>query len=364
MRLNNQTAVRSATADSHTKSPIFWVFLLCMLLMVGIAVSMALLGGSLSRFSDTEDNVIALVPPEEEDVSTLEANASSGTDAQRTQTQDTAPGGTSLSQHAAGATTYTAGKPDGNQGNLQVYDDMRTWSSETHVDLFRSSYDGTAQSGDGDKVIAPGTSNFYNFTLKNNGNIELDYTISLEVSAYPEEQTDLSIPLEWRLLSGDGAMVSDWKQSDAEEDICEQTALNARHQDRYTLEWRWAFEQDENADEADTALGNLAVNEPVGVDATISVHAEERLEENGTTPDPDKTPSSSGTPSSGGTSGDTSQPAGAGGGTAYNSGETPKTGDTAKPLLYVALLVASACGILLLIVAGRKKNEDTQNDQK
>lgn len=328
-------APQTAASASHKKRPVLWVLILCLLMAGSVVISVALLGGSLLRFSREETNLIALALPEEADpasggkgavaLSAAKAEPVPGETAAAVDSAASA-GSTASPQHTGGASSNSADQPEEYRGELQVHDDARVWSSETHVDLFRNSYNGTVGSAGGEKVIAPGTSNFYAFTLKNSGNIPLDYTISLEVETHLGGQAAGSaVPLEWRLLTGGGAAVSDWQECSTRTEVLKKTKLDIRHQDQYTIEWRWAFERGEGMDAEDTGMGDLAAGQALGVDAAIYIYAEQSADWDG------KTPGSSG---------------------------IPKTGDLTDPLVYMVLLAASACGLLILFAAGRREKKD------
>lgn len=299
--LHTYKKVNRQTADSSLKKPpMLFVFVICMLIMVIIAVTTMLLGISLSRFSDKESNTITLTPPE---------NVSS--------------------QYRTDGNADN--QPEGYHPDLQVKDDRQTWSSETHIDLFKKSYDGTVKSDKKDNVnrIAPGTSNYYDFTVKNNGNIPLDYSISLEVGTFFKgKKIDSEIPVEWRLLTADKEIISDWQIFNEKSEVLKKGTLGLRHRDSYVIEWRWVFERGQ--DEEDTELGNLSVNQPIGVNATIYVHAEQSADWDGKT------------------------------------SILPHTGDLFNPVLYLVLLAVSLCGLVILIVVykRRKKDKDVQDDQR
>ncbi|XCP85911.1 hypothetical protein ABXS75_03665 [Roseburia hominis] len=330
----NQMASRQAGADSPKKYPMFGILVLCLLLAFGIVISLVFLGSSIGQFSRKDTNVISLVPPEaayseSEGKATADISEFKEKPAQE---ESSVAGSTTSPRHTAGTTSYIAGQSDEYQGELQVYDDVQIWNSETHVDLFRNSYDGTVKSDDEEKVIAPGTSNFYDFTLKNNGNIPLDYAISLRVDTYlGEEETYSAIPLEWRLLAGDGTAVSDWREYNERTEVLRQATLDIRHQDNYTVEWRWAFERGEGMDESDTDMGNLAVNQPLGVNATIYVYAEQSASWDGKTP---------------------------------SSWKVPKTGDPSNILFYIVLTAVSACGLLMVLWVRGKKDKEIKDGKK
>lgn len=469
---------------------------LCLLLGCGILISTALLGSSLSRFSQEVTNVIALVPPAELRIKTITDKSAvpSETEAEPVQSAESAgAGGTVLPRRTAaaignasantgdtaatadntkavtgdtsaaignasavtgdtaatadntksvtgdtsaaidnasaaagntsaaignasadtgntvavtgyttGATRYTATRSDEYQGELQVRDKALVWSSETHVDLFKDSYEdtvngGTVKSDNSEKVITPGTSNFYTFTLDNNGNVPLDYEISLEVESFTEGKENYpEIPLEWRLLDSTSTPVSDWQGYNERREVLKQDTLEARNQKDYTIEWQWAFERGGNKDAEDTKLGNLAAGQRLGVNATIYVRAEENTDDetvtdpgDETTEPSEKTPDRPGEVPDGETPDDeTPNDETPGQETPDQDGEVPEreaseevtveegkttapwgapqTGDAARPLLYAALFAVSVCALLILFVVNRrrKKDEDGEDDRK
>lgn len=288
------------------------VLILC-LLTVGTAVSAAVLGGSLSRFTQRESHVIPLAARGEALRAVGENDSSRTADGEN-------PG----EANATATPKPTAARRAEYQGALEVYDAVRSWSTETRVDLFKESYNGTVEAENGDKVIAPGTSNFYSFTLENDGNLPLNYTISLKVETFgtgAESNTD--VPLEWRLLAGDGVAISDWRGYTETAEVLKGGALAARNRNNYTIQWRWAFERGEDTDGEDTELGNLAARRPVGAEATIIVHAEEQT-----------------VPSGG-----------------LGKPSWPKTGDTSDLGVYIVLMTISGGGLLLLIRSERRRKK-------
>ncbi len=412
-------------APAHSKRLALWTVTLCLLTGIGVTVSMALLGSRLSRFSEADTNVITLVPTEGE--VRVESKAASiffkpktermqAGNAYITDNTDLAgrdagqSAGTSAGQSAglpAGQSDLQAGgQPDirpegkqsngqseGYQGELLVNDNIQTWSKETQVDLFRNSYSDKVQSDNGEKVIAPGTSNYYDFSLKNNGDAVLNYKISLEVETHQGQgNNDPAIPLEWRLLSGD-EKVSDWRGYNDRTEVLKKATMDAWRQDNYTIEWRWVFEQGDAMNAADTRLGNMAVDQTIGVTATIYIYAEGEISQNNSNEPGDDGPGGDGPGNNGpgGGSGDgggsndsgqrndsqeilitpfeepapTEEPT-PGFGIIHIPGGLPKTGDTSHLLLYAGLMAGSILGLVVLLVIGkrRKKDKDTQDGQE
>ncbi|MDO5389707.1 MAG: hypothetical protein Q4F24_01280 [Eubacteriales bacterium] len=163
--------------------------------------------------------------------------------------------------------------------DMDAYDKNSKWKTHTDVDLFEKSYTGdngeiTVESADGDKVIAPGTGNDYQFSLKNTGNVSLDYTLKLEGVF---ELKNMKIPFQVRLSKGSDWIVGSetrWESIDKLNSIVEKDTLGVGKYVTYTLEWQWPFESDENEkkllqDINDTMLGNKATSTDANFRLTI-----------------------------------------------------------------------------------------------
>lgn len=174
---------------------------------------------------------------------------------------------------------------------MEVYDDQKTWTTATEVDIFKIAYENgeavVTVDGMGDKVIAPGTGNAYTFYLKNTGNVMLDYTLEMEAYFTPDTQP---IPVEARLKGYDGSYLlgSDSSWSDVLElnHVKDQASLSVNRYAYYTLEWQWPYESGDDA--YDTFLGNMAVDEDLtltivirtvatGEDMTTEIHRTDRV---------------------------------------------------------------------------------------
>ncbi len=164
-----------------------------------------------------------------------------------------------------------------------------SWETNTRVDLFKTAYANdqgqiTVESGDGEKVIAPGTSNEYEFSLKNTGNISLDYAMTLgSVFTF----TNRELPMEIRLRSGDRWILGGdraWARPEELKELKESGTVPVNQYITYTFEWRWPFESGIEdtlllSDLNDTVLGNAAVEQKVefqldiGVQSTVTAGA-------------------------------------------------------------------------------------------
>ena len=149
---------------------------------------------------------------------------------------------------------------------------------EAEAEIFRLSYDNESGqttvigAGSSDKLIAPGTANLYQFTLKNPGDASLEYTLTME--AYVTG-TDLKFPVNVRLWDHTNKYLigsADGKADVLELNTVEESAeLGAGRYAVYNLEWEWPFEWGD--DEYDTMLGNLAVEEDLVLHIVIRTNA-------------------------------------------------------------------------------------------
>ena len=184
------------------------------------------------------------------------------------------------SRDTKGTTTTVpqATQPPKNPG-FEASDDNTVWRTNTQVEIFRVSYVNgeqviTVNSGNGDKVIAPGTENSYTFKLKNTGNVALDYTVEIDAYFTP---ADIEIPITCRLNRYDGAWVIGGKDEYAKVSVLDtaedKATLGAGKYTYYTLDWLWPFES--GNDELDTMLGNLATEQDLTFTIVIKTTATE-----------------------------------------------------------------------------------------
>ena len=176
-----------------------------------------------------------------------------------------------------------------------VEDKEQVWGTETRIDLFDTEYHGigrdvTVQSGNGDRLIAPGTESEYTFKLKNTGNVAMDYSVNIDVQLHQggNEIALDEFPLGVRLrhysgeyLLGDGKT---WVSVKELEDYLEEDTLAVNNYAWYSIEWKWLFEEDiiddhghlqtNVGDELDTLLGNVSAETPVNLSVSISTLAQ------------------------------------------------------------------------------------------
>lgn len=209
---------------------------------------------------------------------------------------------------------------------FEVTDNEGVWEQNQQVEIFKIKYDETGEvtvDGIDDKLIAPGTSNLYNFTLKNTGNVPLDYILTTEVEFSNQEY---SLPVSVRLNDSNGKYIIG--SADAFDDavklnaVGEKAGISPKSFVNYSLEWKWPFESETDA--YDTLLGNMAVNEDLVMTVKINVRAEANIDSEG--------------------------------------GGNPYTGDSGTGI-YVTLAVISLAMVLMLIILDKKQLEERKENE-
>ena len=215
-----------------------------------------------------------------------------------------------------------AASPFLTQSWFEVYDENTVWQGETDIEIFRLSYENgegqvTVNSMDGDKLLAPGTENTYSFTLENTGSNPVAYEMSMEAYFSDGEKV---IPVVAKVSDHTGRYLcgseTDYEDVLQLNKVKDSGSLKPGYVLPYTLSWEWPFEGD---DAYDTWLGNQAVEEDITL--TIVIHTLASY-----TPDGDD--------------------------------GIPKTGDTSGIGLYFGAMMASTAGLLILLLAPRRKREE------
>lgn len=146
-------------------------------------------------------------------------------------------------------------------------------NSLNDIDLFAASYsdtDANATSLEGDKIIAPGTSGEYTFTLS--GTFETEYTLALEVLTADSHGIlfdGYNDPVIYKLAKDGKEVTNGWVDFDSLVDALEGIGENGKvyspgelDETEYTISWKWAFSKSDpdapsyQNDTDDTILGN------------------------------------------------------------------------------------------------------------
>lgn len=237
----------------------------------------------------------------------------------------TGSGGGSDAEQTKPAETTVPPRPE-----ISVYDDNSDKGGSAKVELFRAVYDNesgevTVKSSNGDKLIAPGTSNVYDFYIKNTGNVGIYYTVSVisELTVKAGQET-LTVPLEAKFVRDDGKYLfgtenSYGKMSELNGQL-DRAGLSVNHFRKYSLLWQWPFEGDDNLD---TLLGNLTCEgDGIWVTVTIVINASD---------DPNAT------------------------------GGSSQTSDGAAIPFYTAVIITSVFLIFVLLLKKRRDEEEEEN---
>ena len=230
---------------------------------------------------------------------------------------------------------------------------------ESEMEIFHLTYDNASGvttvkgiEGNTDKLIAPGTSNRFEFTLHNILEYPVTYFMTMEARV---DGTDLWLPVEARVWDGSGRYLlgdaADKADVLALNTVADSGALDVDGYAPYTLEWEWPFEWGD--DEYDTMLGNLSVEDDIGLTVIIRVLAEYDI------PD-DPTPGAESTPSAEPTPGTESTPTPPGSGTH----DTPKTGDDAQIVLFALVFVGSLTGLCVVLPASGRKRKRAEDNER
>lgn len=313
--------------------------ILATVLFVGVALSVTVLvdrmrpylpddSGAIDLIGETDSDVRtdSIRPPENTAVPTrpddsADPNPADPGNPDPDSTDPAVPGSTGNrpSDPTPGSNAGAAAKP-----GFEAGDDKTVWTTDTPIEIFRISYENgesviTVNSDDGEKVIAPGTSNSYTFKLKNTGNTSIDYRLTVDAYFTP---SDLRIPIRAKLSRYDGRWLvgsaDGYGTVDALDAVEDSASLSAGRYTYYTLEWEWPFESGDDA--YDTLLGNRATEEDLLFTVVLRTTAEE---------------------------------GGGGGGI-----EPPKTGDSLGTIFWGALIAGGMTVLLIVVIPGRRRDSD------
>ncbi|MEO1772245.1 LPXTG cell wall anchor domain-containing protein [Candidatus Enterococcus ferrettii] len=133
-------------------------------------------------------------------------------------------------------------------------------------------------SEDSEKLIAPGTSGSYSFTVHNNYHRPINYKLIGRNENKPE------IPLEFKLRIMDGPWIKGeeetWSLWSDTFPLNYQRTLLSGSDETIQVMWQWPFERDRDA--GDTLFGQRALSEKLAYQLTLNVVAEENTKNQAT----------------------------------------------------------------------------------
>lgn len=211
-----------------------------------------------------------------------------------------------------------------NSGGATIFDTDQTWTTYTQLNIFE--HGDTTVQGDGtgtaSHVIAPGTSNDYIFSLQNDRDYNIKYTVQISGG----NDSDYALPVSVQILDSEGNILTDWVSIGMLNNISTEGNLKQNSDKQYIIRWQWAYEHGtESTDLYDTFLGDKAVGEELACHINIKVISEY-----------DYTPSE-----------ESSQPS-----------DPVITGDNSNMMIYIILLVCTAGIVLAIILIKKVKKYD------
>ncbi len=266
-------------------------------------------------------------------------------------------------EEASTGELFPAIDPKPQEGYSGDEDDLeKAWRNSRQVDIFKVSYDSvqgavTVQGTNGARLVAPGTSNTYEFTIENTTDEMLEYDMAITAQVLG---TDLIVPVQVRLWNYKGEYLVGGEDANVPfldlNGVKDNGKLSAGYASVYTLEWLWPFEQ--GTDEYDTLLGNLAVGQDIILRIRIDTLAQKAIAAREYSDD-----EPSGDPSghpSGELSGDTSLAPQSSSEIREDYGLPPKTGDSRgmTPIALVSVAVAAIAAVMTASAKERKKHEE------
>lgn len=285
------------------------VLLICVLLTSSVATASI----GLFTYAREPDTVISLLPPEEK-MAAVQTAAVTALSARSTAVQPV---------RGSQPAVVTLSSP-----RFRAMDTKQVWGKDTSIDIFRASYQNgagviTAAGRNGNKIVAPGTSNTYLFYLTNDGNAAINYKMHITATV-SDNLKNYTVPVRVRLSDETGAWLcgtaDTWENFLGLDGTHKDAVLGANCYSAYYLQWEWPFESGD--DGFDTLLGNLAADEDLVLTINIDLVAEYN-------PDP------------------------------YAPGGNPKTGDNAHLELWFSVMVLSFVGLVILLPLGlRRKASD------
>ena len=150
---------------------------------------------------------------------------------------------------------------DSKLDSVEFGDDEKIWDLNTEVTIFKYSdvdeYGNVVvESIDGNKIIAPGMEGDYCFEIRNLNNFAVDTEVIVTAKLTVNGEVFENVPIEIRLTDYTGELINGgWNKVGDVNRYDNELTIGKKCYIYYTLDWRWAFEGN---DELDTLLGDLS----------------------------------------------------------------------------------------------------------
>ena len=140
------------------------------------------------------------------------------------------------------------------------------------IDLFSDSYTNVQANEGGKKIIAPGTSGHYTFSVT--GTSEVAYKVSADISITYSDEWAGDTPLRFSLDGNTWTTLALFEEALATALASNVMAPNTTYSNAQTIYWMWPFHVSSASDILDTAMGEAAATGTVpSVTVTIEVTA-------------------------------------------------------------------------------------------
>lgn len=154
------------------------------------------------------------------------------------------------------------------------------WESNSDINIFSTEYvnennEIVVQSKEKNNIVAPGTEDSYSFSIKNKGNMAINYKLTIDSKfAINNQNLDInSLPIIIRIKKNNEYCLgtdSKWVPIKELENFVNQGTLGINSYSTYDINWKWEYE---NSEIDDTKLGILAANSKEPLNFTLKINA-------------------------------------------------------------------------------------------
>ena len=137
------------------------------------------------------------------------------------------------------------------------------------INLFSDSYTNVKADTNGKKIIAPGTTGYYNFEVT--GKSEVAYKVNADIKVeYSEEWGDYE-PLEFSVNGTEWTTLEEF-QTDLSDALASEILLpNTEYSSNQAIHWRWLFHTSDANDIEDTKMG-IAAATGTAPEVTVTIN--------------------------------------------------------------------------------------------
>ena len=131
----------------------------------------------------------------------------------------------STTPNTNGGTPSQSTEIEAPNGGISIEDNDIIWQSSNTLKIFKNPV------YEMEEVIAPGSSNSYQFVIKNNSKCKMTYHLEFQ------EENDYNINMKYKLKKNGKYISKEWTTYDKIKESA--VILNYKEKDDYVLEWKW-----------------------------------------------------------------------------------------------------------------------------